>query len=827
MALAIVQSGDTGVSPVNSGTPAQVLPGVVTVGNCVAVAIITSSSVASVTAEMGAFVRVNQHTMPLTEMEWWVCLDATGNNYAIYVTTAGSQQWSAAGFEVSGGVGTATTGGTASGSSTAPALTIANTVGNVVLVGANGEGTITPPSSPWTGTVMSGTLNTVATAYQVTTSSSVTATFALSPTGSWRTLGLILGVAIPGAPTLEVPFNAGSVDVTGGVEFAATYNAALSHNQNAYAMRIKVSGGSYNYWNAGTSALQSGIVWNSDSVAPGASFGPTFPNGIISNGNVYNWSMASQDAVSGAQGAFASDFTFTAEVGPTVTVIAPTGTVGGTTQPTVVWTPTFGGSDSQVTYQIIVESGSYGTVPGSGVVGWSSGVITSPEPSVVIGTALTPGTTYRVFVQITETGGGTSTWGYSTFTLVVDVPATPIITAVADTDVNGVPIVVVTVQGLDNYLDYDDASFEGSGSGSVGSWVAGSNTTVSAVNEGLDGDWALNFHPATAGTMVAASGKYPVTVGVSYFFIGSAFAIGGTAVLCAFLAKWYNGASLLSTSTIQSTGDSTSGWTTYTGYATAPASATDVELQMAFGTGNEDHAIDCMGFFPVAATEWGQGGFVGSTAAILTRSDGVYVRYASQSNPLPLPSGTQFATVYDYEVTPTVAYTYSGVVEDVSTPLTSAPDVSASVTVETTGWWELNPTSGDATSNPSATNAQMINWSPVQTEQSTANPVINQTTMNIAANIMMQQDFTATAELFSAAIYAAFNALLIGQQTVFISSPFGVHDSGYFRIGPASGSQSGGSGTTAKTTTLLSGSTASAPHRTVAISAVAQPEPPV
>ena len=124
----------------------------------------------------------------------------------------------------------------------------------------------------------------------------------------------------------------------------------------AYAMRIKTSSGAYSYWNAATNALQSSIVWNADTVLPNASFGPTLPASAVSNGNIYNWSLACQDAVSGGQGSFAVDYTFTAQAPPTVSVTAPTGTVSTTTQPTVQWTATTAPGTIQVSYGIIVES---------------------------------------------------------------------------------------------------------------------------------------------------------------------------------------------------------------------------------------------------------------------------------------------------------------------------------------------------------------------------------------------------------------------------------------------------------------------------------------
>jgi hypothetical protein len=126
---------------------------------------------------------------------------------------------------------------------------------------------------------------------------------------------LILGVnsSAPSAPTLSGPANASYQDVSAGITLGpTTFNSTDGANQNAYSFHIKVSGGTYNYWNVGTNALQSTIVWNADSVVPGGTWSVTLPAGILTDGNVYNWSFASQESLSNLQGPFATDFTFTA-----------------------------------------------------------------------------------------------------------------------------------------------------------------------------------------------------------------------------------------------------------------------------------------------------------------------------------------------------------------------------------------------------------------------------------------------------------------------------------------------------------------------------------
>lgn len=154
-------------------------------------------------------------------------------------------------------------------------------------------------------------------------------------------------------------------------------------------------------------------------------------------------------------------------------------------------------------------------------------------------------------------------------------------------------------------------------------------------------------------------------------------------------------------------------------------------------------------------------------------------------------------------------------------PALSPSVTSGPVTLVSDQWWEFDPT------DPSgAINAQLAEWKPVQTEQSTAHPGTGAQVLTMVANTMLHQDFTGTAELFSDAVSTAFEALLSSQKTLFISSPWGTSDSGYFRVGPMTGGMSMGVGNQTKNTTLNK-SIRGAGHRKVDVMAVAQSRPPV
>jgi hypothetical protein len=222
-------------------------------------------------------------------------------------------------------------------------------------------------------------------------------------------------------------------------------------------------------------------------------------------------------------------------------------------------------------------------------------------------------------------------------------------------------------------------------------------------------------------------------------------------------------------------------------------------------------------------TTWSQGGLAGLTEVILLRSDGLYVRTASIANPYRLPLTTQTQIIEDLEAVPTVAYTYQAqIAVNVGGDLMlSAAATSNSVTLVTTGWWEVDP------NNPSsAVSAQAINWEPQVTEQSTAHLVMGQQTPNVVANVMGGLDGQATFETFDPDTYADFQALLTSQSTIWVSSPFGPTDSAYVRFGPQTGGLSSGSGNKVNDSSLLPG-TSENMHRTTAVTWVAQARPPV
>ena len=417
----------------------------------------------------------------------------------------------------------------------------------------------------------------------------------------------------PNAPTLVSPVNGAYLDASGGLTCQAVYNSTDGTNQNAYAARLKSTGG-YTYYNAGSNTMQGTIVWNSTSTVPGGTFSFTFPASALSNGTTYNWSAASQESA-GIQGPFASDFTVNAQAPPTLVVTGPTGSIV-VPSPVVTWTTTPPSGATQSAYRVVIytaaQQGIPGFTPGASPSTWDSGTLTGAAQNITVGVPLPNLVTYYAYVQVTETGGLSSAWQFTTFTTAFDPCATATVTAAAGTDgTTGCPLVAVTVAGNNNLLSFDDASFEGA----VGSWVGGTNTTATqSLAQFKDGTASMLLTPTGAGALVAALALdfytafyVPVAPNTSYL-VQASFRAGTTARSCNVECDWYTAAGvLISPSVSANVTDSTSAWVVASETVTSPGTAAYARLlvNVAGVSGSSDvHYVDTVGLQPGAATGW-------------------------------------------------------------------------------------------------------------------------------------------------------------------------------------------------------------------------------
>lgn len=265
----------------------------------------------------------------------------------------------------------------------------------------------------------------------------------------------------PDAPTLLSPSNGAYLDTSSGVTFEAQYNSTDGANQNAFGFRIKNGSGSYQYW-TGT-ALSSTEAWVSCNVSPGGTFSVTLPGSALGNGDTFYWNFQSQEANDNLQGPWAnSDSVLVGQAAPTLVVTGPTGTISTTTL-SVTWTTTPANGASQATYRVVIyttaQASVSGFTPGESAATYDTGVVTSNSAAIAVG-PFTGGVTYYAYVQVTETGSGqASSWEYTTFTIEQEAPNAPVVTAQGGVDANNVPAMIVTVEGQNNLLSFDDSEF--------------------------------------------------------------------------------------------------------------------------------------------------------------------------------------------------------------------------------------------------------------------------------------------------------------------------------------------------------------------------------
>jgi hypothetical protein len=225
-------------------------------------------------------------------------------------------------------------------------------------------------------------------------------------------------------------------------------------------------------------------VWNS-----GATQSYTFPSASFFDGNIYQWAVATQDA--NGTGPASAYWTINAQGIPTVTVTQPSGTIA-TADPIVAWSVSYPSGATQTSYRVVIY-----TAAQYGVSGFTPGVSPSTYDTGQVGSAfqttldlsaiplyLANTTSYRAYVQVTETGGQFSNWAYSAFTVSFSAPNTPTITATAELDPiydTEYPTIVLAIQGNDNLLSTDDAN----PTLGIGSWTPVEGCTLSNNASGL------------------------------------------------------------------------------------------------------------------------------------------------------------------------------------------------------------------------------------------------------------------------------------------------------------------------------------------------------
>lgn len=310
---------------------------------------------------------------------------------------------------------------------------------------------------------------------------------------------VLLPATAPSAPTLTAPVGA-AVDATEAITLTAKYNPTDGAPCNAYSARVK-SSGAYQFYDATSGTLTSTPTWNNltSPVVPGGTIMVILPAGLLSNGASYAWSIATQESAENLQGSFAADALFTARPRPTLGSVTPNSTVTDTSEPQTAWTASAASGTTLQSYRVVWETGSYGTIPGSGTQVADTGVVLGTSPATP--PALTNLDTYRVFVQVTQSDGQVSDWDYGTFPLNLVLPAVPTVTLSASSP-DAPPSAVITVQGHDGGPTYDHTNtvFDVQGSADDGVTWLDVRTADMLSPDGSDRATATDYE-AAIGTM--------------------------------------------------------------------------------------------------------------------------------------------------------------------------------------------------------------------------------------------------------------------------------------------------------------------------------------
>lgn len=339
---------------------------------------------------------------------------------------------------------------------------------------------------------------------------------------------------------------------------------------------------------------------------------------------------------------------------PTVNVDAPTGTVTNTSFPSVTWTYADSEGDAQAAYEIkIFDSDTY-TNPSFSITSSTpkveTGIIPSSNNGQTLEVDLANNATYRAYVRVAQLAGATyfwSDWDYSEFSLTIDAPAEPAVSAFYESQEKAIAI---TIYGRTNMLTANQASFETNTDG----WVAVTNCAIARSTAQFSAGVASLSLTATAGGDMVASTTLASKITVTpnnYFSARAEFKAGATPRSVSVGIRWLDSANAtISTTYGTAVSDSTSAWTSASFSMVAPPTATGAQVfvKVASAGASEVHYVDKVAFHAGNSPTYTSGGFSNFLFDV-ERSDDGGVTYAEIRNSPVSADSSQIGYLDDYE----------------------------------------------------------------------------------------------------------------------------------------------------------------------------------
>ncbi len=348
---------------------------------------------------------------------------------------------------------------------------------------------------------------------------------------------------------------------------------------------------------------------------------------------------------------------------PTVTVTAPTGTVTDTTFPSVTWTYADTDGDPQSAYEVkVFDEATYdgaGFSPDTSTPTVETGIVTSTNDGQTLEADLADGTTYRAYVRVAQLLNGSnyfSEYANSEFTIDVDAPATPLITAFYDTEEGAVTL---TIFGRTNALSANQASLETNTTG----WEAITNCAIArSTLYASSGSASLSVTASSSGDATAATTnatKFAVSPNQEFSAIANIRAGSTTRSVSVGIRYLTSANATISTTFGTAVSATSSGFVTASASVLAPPTATHAQLFVKITSAGsaEVFYVDKIAFHAGDEPVFSRGGFSNFQFDVERSGDSGVTFTAIRNSPVSADS-TQIAELDDYEVPLDATVTY-------------------------------------------------------------------------------------------------------------------------------------------------------------------------